>query len=106
MGSMSRPYVRSENPVPPAASTPFPVRPATPPHTSSEFGGWWDHLLVRIIFSVACVAAGYHFHPFGLSNLVAAGVGLAFAISVLLFEIRLQRASMGRPIGGAFGSIL
>jgi uncharacterized protein YacL len=85
---------------------PFPLRPATPAQTQPEFGSWWDHLMVRLIFSVACVAAGYHFHPFGLSNLVAAGVGLAFSISVFLFEIRLQRASMRRLIGGAFGSIL
>src|SRR6202167_3666933 len=61
---------------------------------------------MRLIFSIACIAAGYHFHPFGLSNLVAAGVGLTFSISVFLFEIRLQRASMRRLIGAAFGSIL
>jgi uncharacterized protein YacL len=63
-------------------------------------------MMVRLIFAIACVAAGYHFHPFGLSNLVAAGVGLAFSISVFLFEIRLQRASMRRLIGAAVGSIL
>ena len=62
--------------------------------------------MVRLIFSIACVAAGFHFHPFGLSNLVAAGVGLLFSISVFLFEIRLQRASLRRLIGGAIGSIL
>ena len=62
--------------------------------------------MVRLIFSIACIAAGYHFHPFGLSNYVAAGVGLAFAISVFLFEIRLQRASLRRLIGAAIGSIL
>jgi uncharacterized protein YacL len=63
-------------------------------------------MMVRLIFSIACVAAGYHFHPFGLSNYVAAGVGLAFAIAVFLFEIRLQRASLRRLIGAAIGSIL
>ena len=62
--------------------------------------------MVRLIFAIACIAAGYHFHPFGLSNLMAAGVGLAFSISVFLFEIRLQRASMRRLIGAAIGSIL
>ncbi len=62
--------------------------------------------MVRLIFSIACIAAGYHFHPFGLSNYVAAGVGLAFAIAVFLFEIRLQRASLRRLIGAAIGSIL
>ena len=85
---------------------PFPIRPATPAQAPAEFGSWCDHLLVRLIFSAACVAAGYHFHPFGLSNLVAAGVGLAFSISVFLFEVRLQRASMRRLIGAAIGSIL
>jgi uncharacterized protein YacL len=63
-------------------------------------------MMVRLIFSIACVAAGYHLHPFGLSNYVAAGVGLAFAIAVFLFEIRLQRASLRRLIGAAIGSIL
>jgi uncharacterized protein YacL len=62
--------------------------------------------MVRLIFSIACIAAGYHFHPFGLSNYVAAVVGLAFAISVFLFEIRLQRVSLRRLIGAAIGSIL
>jgi uncharacterized protein YacL len=85
---------------------PFPLRPAAPAQTSQEFGSWWDHLLVRLIFSVACVAAGYHFHPFGLDKYVDAGIGLAFSISVFLFEIRLQRASMRRLIGAAVGSIL
>jgi uncharacterized protein YacL len=37
---------------------------------------------------------------------MAAGVGLVFSISVFLFEIRLQRASMRRLIGAAIGSIL
>jgi len=85
---------------------PFPLRPAAPAQTQPEFGGWWDHLVVRVIFSIACVAAGYHFHPFGLPNLAAAGLGLAFSVSVFLFEIRLQRASLRRLIGAAIGSIL
>src|ERR1700688_4495550 len=103
---MNRPFTRQGTSVPPPPSMPFPLRPATPAQTQPEFGNWWDHLMVRLIFSFACVAAGYHFHPFGLSNLVAAGVGLAFSISVFLFEVRLQRASMRRLIGAAFGSIL
>jgi uncharacterized protein YacL len=85
---------------------PFPLRPAAPAQTQPEFGGWWDHLVVRLVFSIACVAAGYHFHPFGLPNLAAAGVGLVFSVSVFLFEIRLQRASLRRLIGAAIGSIL
>ncbi|HTC65015.1 MAG TPA: PIN domain-containing protein [Candidatus Saccharimonadales bacterium] len=103
---MSHPISRQGTSVPPPASVPFPLRPATPEQTQPEFGNWWDHMIVRLIFAAACVAAGYHFHPFGLTNLMAAGVGLAFSVSVFLFEIRLQRASMRRLIGGAIGSIL
>jgi uncharacterized protein YacL len=103
---MARTQIQPGSSIPPSASAPIPMRPATPKTISGEFGNWWDHLLVRFIFSTACVAAGYHFHPFGLSNLVAAGVGFAFSISVFLFEIRLQRASMRRLIGAAIGSTL
>src|SRR5260221_10894921 len=103
---MNRPFTRQGTSVPPPPSVPFPLRPATPAQTQSEFGNWWDHLMVRLIFAIACIAAGYHFHPFGLSNLMAAGVGLLFSVSVFLFEIRLQRASLRRLIGGAIGSIL
>ena len=103
---MSHPFTRQGTSVPPPSAMPFPLRPATPAQSQPEFGNWWDHMMVRLIFAVACVAAGYHFHPFGLSNIVAAGVGLVFCISVFLFEIRLQRASMRRLIGAAVGSIL
>jgi uncharacterized protein YacL len=71
-----------------------------------RFGSWWDQLVVRGVFAVACVAAGYHFHPFALSRPAAAIVGLLFSVAVFLFEIRLQRASLRRLIGAAFGSIL
>jgi uncharacterized protein YacL len=71
-----------------------------------RFGSWWDQLVVRAVFGTACVAAGYHFHPFGLSRPTAALVGLLFSVSVFLFEIRLQRASLRRLIGAAVGSIL
>jgi uncharacterized protein YacL len=103
---MNRPYTRPENSVSAPPSPPIAMRPAIVNPKPPEFGSWWDHLMVRIIFSLACIAAGYHFHPFGLSNLVAAGVGLLFSISVFLFEMRLQRASLRRLIGAAIGSIL
>lgn len=71
-----------------------------------RFGTWWDQLILKLVFATACVAAGYHFHPFGLSRFAAAIVGLLFSVSVFLFEIRLQRASLRRLIGAAIGSIL
>jgi uncharacterized protein YacL len=75
-------------------------------HKDVRFGTWWDQLILRLVFATACVASGYHFHPFGLSRPIAAVVGLVFSISVFLFEIRLQRASLRRLIGAAVGSIL
>src|SRR5580692_8324805 len=71
-----------------------------------RIGTWWDQLVVRLIFAAACVAAGYHFHPFDLTAPVAAIVGFLFALAVFLFEVRLQRASLRRLIGAAVGSIL
>src|ERR1700694_3731309 len=104
---MTRPYIQSGTPVPPPpAATPFPLRPAAPNSAVTEFDSCWEQPLVRFVFSVACVAAGYHFHPFELSKWVDAGIGFTFSISVFLFEIRLQRASLRRLIGAAIGSIL
>jgi uncharacterized protein YacL len=75
-------------------------------HADRQFGTWWDQFMVRAIFAIACVAAGYHFHPFGLSAWAAAIVGLLFSLAVFLFEIRLRRASLRRLIGAAIGSTL
>jgi uncharacterized protein YacL len=77
-----------------------------PPPSETKLGQWWDVLLIRAIFAAVSVAACYHFRPFGLSAPNAALVGLAFAIAVFLFEIRLRRASLRRLIGAAVGSIL
>src|SRR5947209_20232285 len=66
-----------------------------------RFGSWWDQLVVRLVFATACIAAGYHFHPFGLSRPAAAVVGLLFSLSVFLFALRLQRASSGRRLASA-----
>ncbi|MFZ0212054.1 MAG: PIN domain-containing protein, partial [Candidatus Acidiferrales bacterium] len=63
-------------------------------------------LAIRLIFTVVCVAAGYHFRPFSLSSLFGSIVGLAFAIAVIFFELRLRRASLRRLIGAVIGSIL
>jgi uncharacterized protein YacL len=63
-------------------------------------------LAIRLIFTVVCVAAGYHFRPFSLSHEIGSAVGLVFAVAVILFEIRLRRASLRRLIGAVIGSIL
>jgi len=76
------------------------------PLENIRYGTWWDQFVIRVVFATACVAAGYHFHPFGLSPLIAATVGLVFSLSVFLFELRLQHASLRRLIGAAVGSTM
>ncbi len=69
-------------------------------------GSFFDRLLVRGIFTATCVAASVYFRPFELPQLTAAAVGLLFSILVILFEIRLERASLKRLIGAAVGSTM
>jgi len=72
----------------------------------TRFGTWWDLLVVRGVFVGTAVAACYYFRPFGLEARLAALLGLSFALAVILFEMRLRRASLKRLIGAAFGSVL
>jgi uncharacterized protein YacL len=107
---------RTPNPLPRTTSSPG--IPDSPPSsqmqrptvlsrsTETNVGSFWDMLAIRLIFVIVCVAAGYHFQPFGLSRLLAAIAGLLFAVAVILFEVRLRRASLRRLIGAATGSIL
>ena len=74
--------------------------------SESRVGTFWDMLGIRIVFSVVCSSAGFHFRPFGLSKEVAALAGFLAAIAVILFEVRLRKASLRRLIGAAIGSIL
>jgi uncharacterized protein YacL len=45
-------------------------------------------------------------HPFGLHPWIAASAGLILALGIIFFEIRLERVSLKRLIGAAFGSVL
>ncbi len=72
--------------------------------TPDRVGTFWDMLAVRFIFALVCSAAGFHFRPFSLSKELGAVAGLAFAM--ILFEMRLRKASLRRLIGAAAGSIL
>jgi uncharacterized protein YacL len=85
-------------------ASPKPIVSSRPYETRA--GSFWDILTLRLIFTVICVVVGYHFRPFSISNLAGAVSGFVFAIAVILFETRLQRASLRRLIGAAVGSIL
>src|SRR6201997_1730973 len=71
-----------------------------------QVGTFWDMLAIRVVFVAICVAAGFHFRPFSVSREAGALTGFLFALAVILFEVRLRRASMRRLIGAATGSIL
>ena len=69
-------------------------------------GSFWDMLGFRLIFLVCCAVAGFHFRPLSFSKEMGAIGGFIFAMGVILFEVRLRRASLRRLIGAATGSIL
>jgi uncharacterized protein YacL len=71
-----------------------------------QVGTFWDLLAFRLIFTIVCTAAGFHFRPFSLSREYGALAGFLFAFAVILFEVRLRKASLRRLIGAAAGSIL
>jgi uncharacterized protein YacL len=65
-----------------------------------------DVVIIRLIFTVILVTAGYVLKPIGGDRWLSAGVGLAVAICIILFELRIRRASLKTLIGAAVGSIL
>src|SRR4051794_37320980 len=66
----------------------------------------FDLLFVRFLFVLILGCAAYFLQPLSLNPPIAAGAGVLFAGAVVLFEIRLQQASLRRLIGAAFGSVL
>ncbi len=85
--------------------------PSSKPHSYSHgaqdrVGSFWDMLGFRLIFLVCSAVAGFHFRPFSVSRGMGALGGFLFAMGVILFEVRLRRASLRRLIGAATGSIL
>jgi len=94
---------------PPVGTTPdiSPAKGAIPARAGHEqVGSFWDMLAIRLIFVAVCVGAGFHFKPFGLTREYSSAAGLLFALAVIMFELRLRRASLRRLIGAAIGSIL
>ena len=89
-----------------SSSLASPVSPRLRTTAQRPLGTWYDLLIVRGIFGVVCVAASWYFRPFGLDPQVAALAGLLLFLGLVLFELRLERASLKRLIGAALGSIL
>jgi uncharacterized protein YacL len=74
-------------------------------------------ILIRTVFSITFATAGYLIQPIpdwvgvqlnipGGSRVLSALAGLVLAGGIILFELRMRRASLKTLIGGAIGSIL
>ena len=66
----------------------------------------WEMGTVRVIFVIIITTAAMHLRPFGLSELRSVILGVLLGLFFVLFEIRLEKASLKRLLGAAFGSIL
>jgi uncharacterized protein YacL len=71
-----------------------------------EAGMSWEMAIVRIVFVILVVAASFKLHPFQLSPLPSILLGVLLGIIFVVFEIRLERATLKRLIGAAVGSVL
>src|SRR6478672_10199426 len=65
-----------------------------------------DVVLIRLIFTAILVGAGYILRPVAGDHWISAGVGALIAICIILFELRIRRATLKTLIGAAVGSIL
>jgi uncharacterized protein YacL len=65
-----------------------------------------DLILIRIAFFLVLALVCYFFRPFGLSPWVAAALGAAAAVLVVVFELRVRALSLRRLLGAVIGSIL
>ncbi len=66
----------------------------------------WEMAVLRSVFVLILMAASYHLRPFQLSHLYSVLVGALLGFFFVLFEMRLERASLKKLIGAAVGSIL
>jgi uncharacterized protein YacL len=65
-----------------------------------------DVVLIRLIFTAILVGSGYLLRPVASDPWISAGVGALIAICIILFELRIRRATLKTLIGAAVGSIL
>jgi uncharacterized protein YacL len=66
----------------------------------------FDLVIARAIFLLVLTATAYALHPFQTAPWQSAVGGLLLGIGIIFFEIRLERVSLKRLIGAAFGSVL
>ncbi|HKV42328.1 MAG TPA: TRAM domain-containing protein [Blastocatellia bacterium] len=65
-----------------------------------------DVTLIRAVFILALVSAGYFLKPIPGKPMESSIVAAVLALAIILFETRIRKASLKTLIGGAVGSIL
>ncbi|HEX6650175.1 MAG TPA: TRAM domain-containing protein [Pyrinomonadaceae bacterium] len=65
-----------------------------------------DVVLIRLIFTAILVVAGYKLVPVGDDPWISAAAGALIAVCIIVFELRIRRATLKTLIGAAAGSIL
>lgn len=65
-----------------------------------------DVIIIRLVFTGILVVAGFLLKPVADHPMLSAAVGALIAICIILFELRIRRATLKTLIGAAVGSIL
>src|SRR5690349_302528 len=60
-----------------------------------------DVILIRVIFTAALVIAGYKLVPVGDDPWISAAAGALIALCIIVFELRIRRATLKTLIGAA-----
>jgi hypothetical protein len=66
----------------------------------------FDVIILRVVFTAFLISAGYVLHPIPGHRLFSAAAAAITAVAIVLFEMRIRRASLKTLIGAAAGSIL
>src|SRR6185436_13672884 len=66
----------------------------------------FDIVLIRLIFTAILVGAGYVLHPVPGHRYISVAAAALIAVAIILFELRIRRASLKTLIGAAVGSIM
>jgi len=65
-----------------------------------------DVIIIRLVFTGILVAAGYILRPVPGNPWISAVIGALIAACIILFELRIRRATLKTLIGAAVGSIM
>lgn len=66
----------------------------------------FDVIILRVVFAAFLISAGYVLHPIPGHRMISSGAAAIIAVAIVLFEMRIRRASLKTLIGAAVGSIL